>query len=112
MTEEFAQDREDKLVDFVYNELQCENAVTKEIIRLSLGDVKLFDIKQSDRGPENIRVFGSKGCVLRMQDKMSRIITIDWHGKEPRVSEPVENEYADMAVYALIARVVKKGLWK
>ena len=72
---------------------------------------KLFLAKQHDRGPENIARFGDKGIVIRMEDKQSRIKRIIWDGIEPQVSEPVEEEFKDQAVYAGLATVVRAGKW-
>lgn len=100
------------LSERIYEELGCTETLTWPFIRIVLEDIQLFDKKQHDRGPGNIARFGEKGIIIRMTDKMERINTIVWEGKEPKVSEPVEQEYADMSVYGVIARMVRKGEWK
>jgi hypothetical protein len=72
---------------------------------------QIFLAKQNDRGPGNISKFGSKGIVLRMCDKQERIERIVWDEIKPEVSEPVENEYVDMATYCAIDSVVREGKW-
>jgi len=72
---------------------------------------QLFLRKNNDRGPENIEKFGDKGIVLRMEDKQARIKRIIWDGIEPQVSEPVEAEFMDQAVYSAIGTVWRAGKW-
>jgi hypothetical protein len=72
---------------------------------------ELFLVKQNDRGPGNISQFGRKGIVLRICDKYSRIKRIIWDEIVPEVSEPVENEYMDLAVYSAIDYTLSKEDW-
>lgn len=99
------------MVKLIYEWLGCKEPLSKVFIRMALSDMALFDFKQGDRGPGNIAAFGERGVVMRLADKHSRLKTIVWDGKEPRLSEPVENEYADMSVYPIIARLVRAGWW-
>ncbi len=96
----------------IYKALDCQNGeLTKKFIDIVLQDIILFDKKQSDRGPTNIAAFGTEGILIRCFDKMARLKTILWDKKEPRVSEPIENEWADVSVYGVIARLCMKGEW-
>ena len=72
---------------------------------------EIFMNKQSDRGPGNISKFGSKGIVLRLADKQARLEQIVWHEKQQKVSEPIENEYKDIAIYCAIDSCIRKGVW-
>ena len=96
----------------IYEGLGCTEALTLPFIRIVLEDIQLFDKKQHDRGPGNIQRFGEKGIIIRMADKYEKIYTSGWEGRELKGSEPVEQEYADMSVYSVIARLVRKGEWK
>jgi hypothetical protein len=85
---------------------------TCEAIRTFFNECyQLFLVKQNDRGPLNISEFGRKGIVLRICDKYSRIKRIIWDEVVPEVSEPVENEYADLAVYSAIDYTLSKDKW-
>lgn len=101
-----------ELTNEIHDTLGCTEELTREIISVALSDIVLFDKKQHDRGPGNIAMFGAKGIVVRLQDKFSRIYRIVWDEKAPKVSEPVENEFADTSIYGMIARVVMRDKWK
>ena len=77
--------------------------------------VKLFEIfkkKQASYGPRNIPTFGENGCVIRMNDKLQRLIRLVWDEREnPLKDETVEDTYLDLADYALIALLVRSGQW-
>lgn len=100
------------IADSVHQSLGCEEPTTKEVIKVLLEDIQLFDRKHHDRGPGNINRFGEKGVVVRMADKQARLERIIWDEVVPAVSEDVSQEYADMTVYGVIARLVRKGLWR
>ena len=72
---------------------------------------ELFLAKQQDRGPQNIAEFGREGIVLRICDKYARIKRIIWDNIVPEVSEPVENEYKDLAVYSAIDSSFSQNKW-
>ena len=73
---------------------------------------KIFKKKQSSYGPKNISTFGEKGVVVRMNDKLQRLIQIVWHENEDKIEdEKIEDTYLDLADYALIAILVRNGLW-
>ena len=105
--------------DILDNYFDKKNHQTEEDVPATCNQVKLFfseceEIfmnKQSDRGPGNISKFGSKGIVLRLADKQARLEQIVWHGKQQKVSEPIENEYKDMAIYCAIDSCLRKGVW-
>ena len=100
------------LPDQIFRSLGCTEDLTRDFIKEVLGDIILFDRKQSDRGPENIIKFGEKGVLVRVVDKVARLEKLVWEGKVPKISEPVESEWADISNYGVIARLVRSGEWK
>ena len=98
------------LVDWVFDTLNCQEALTKKYIEIALGDIVLFDRKQHDYGPENIAAFGEKGVVVRMNDKMARLRKLIWSDLAAK-NESVEDSYTDMGVYSIIARLCRSGAW-
>lgn len=66
--------------------------------------------KQSDYGPGNISRFGLPGLVVRLNDKMERLINLAWGGKKPK-NESVEDTLMDMCCYAVIGLMVQRGKW-
>ena len=99
------------VVKEIFYALDCNEPLTMEFIKIVLTDIALFDRKQHDRGPENIARHGERGALLRMWDKLARVNTIVWEGRQPVISEPVEAEWADLSVYGVIARMCRAGVW-
>lgn len=77
--------------------------------------IKMFEIfkkKQASYGCGNISEFGEKGVIIRMNDKMKRLIKLVWFDQpNPLADENIEDTYFDMADYALIALLVRAGKW-
>lgn len=77
--------------------------------------VELFEIfkqKQASYGPKNISTFGERGVVVRINDKLQRLIRLVWDAKEdPIDDETISDTYLDLADYGLIAELVRRGLW-
>ncbi len=71
-----------------------------------------FKKKQASYGSGNIAEFGEQGVFIRMSDKMKRLKRLVWEMKsDPLDDETVEDTYIDLADYALIAILCRKGLW-
>ncbi len=77
--------------------------------------------KQHDYGPGNIAAFGELGVLVRLSDKFERLkhllVTQDAAGRVvPRTDAPanesIEDSYRDLLNYALIALMVRQGLWE
>ena len=73
---------------------------------------ELWKKKQLSYGPSNISALGIKGVFVRMWDKMQRLKNLVWHGNDnPLEDETIEDTYYDMANYALMSILVRRGLW-
>lgn len=77
--------------------------------------------KQHDYGPGNIAAFGELGVLVRLSDKFERLkhllVTQDAAGRvvprtEAPTNESIEDSYRDLLNYALIALMVRQGLWE
>jgi len=71
--------------------------------------------KQVDYGPDNINNApggAMNGILVRMSDKMERLknLTYNSDGSEPN-HESVEDSLLDIANYAVIALMVRRGVW-
>ncbi len=66
--------------------------------------------KQSDYGPGNIAGFGELGVLVRTWDKVERLKTLLTAGKAPE-NESVDDSWKDLMNYALIALLVRRGIW-
>jgi len=76
---------------------------------------KIFDIfciKQTSYGPFNIAKFGEKGCVIRANDKIERLINLHFTDAENQISdETIQDTWCDLADYAIIAWLCRDGEW-
>ena len=65
---------------------------------------ELLDQKRADYGTENIKKFGSYGVLVRVSDKVERLINLSC--KEGQVNfESVEDSWKDIAGYAILALI-------
>ena len=107
------------LVDRIYKQLGCKEQQTKTIIRQFMSDIRLFDKKQGDYGPQNISKFGVLGVLIRSSDKIERLINLHSQStlkgsnvKTTRnTDESIVDTWADLSVYGAIARTINEGKW-
>ncbi len=78
----------------------CEEVVTMLI--------ELLVKKQADYGKENILAFGELGCLVRANDKIARLKHLFLSHKMPK-NETIEDSWQDLANYAIIALLLKRG---
>ena len=64
----------------------------------------LLDQKRADYGSENIKKFGSQGVLVRVSDKVERLINLSRKGGEVNF-ESVEDTWRDIAGYAILALI-------
>ena len=70
-------------------------------------------LKQSDYGPGNVNnAFGGpmNGLMVRIGDKFERLKNLLSNNKQTNY-ESVEDSFMDLANYAVIALMVKRGTW-
>jgi len=94
----------------VFEWLGCREEQTRPIIVQALKDIKLFDKKHHDYGAGNISKFGEFGVLIRVNDKLERIINLRRLDQEP-ANESIDDAWQDMGVYSMIARVIREGKW-
>ena len=82
----------------------------QEALGLVLDDMREVMIaKQRDYGPGNILDFGDYGVLVRANDKIGRLKNL-YKGEKPR-NESVDDSWLDLANYAVIALMVRRGHW-
>ena len=64
----------------------------------------LLDRKRADYGAENIKKFGSQGVLVRVSDKVERLINLSKREGTPNF-ESVEDTWKDIAGYAILALI-------
>lgn len=81
-----------------------------------------FAKKQADYGPSNIMLGGDpnndadvqlslKGIVIRLNDKINRLITLLLKSNRPPQNESIIDTFQDISVYSKIAQVVAAKKW-
>lgn len=96
----------------VVEALELKTAMGREILKISLDNVKLFDKKQLDYGSGNIAAFGELGVLVRCNDKVERIKNFFRKNQVTPNNEAIFDSWADLANYGLIGYLCNKGLWK
>ena len=77
--------------------------------------------KNADYSPANVLGVGEIGLIVRMWDKMTRLLNllgfeidvkfVGYHGPKEAMNESVEDSYRDISVYAIIAQIYREGKW-
>ena len=101
----------ESITEYLYGVLECNEVQTKPIIKKFISDIKLFDKKHHDYGPQNIAKFGTTGVLVRSSDKLERLINLYKRAEKPEVAEPITETWQDLSVYGAIARVCEDGEW-
>tara|TARA_Y100001963_G_C6687644_1_gene403018 strand:- start:150 stop:488 length:339 start_codon:yes stop_codon:yes gene_type:complete len=81
----------------------------------------LFCQKQKDYGSKNLsmngdleleddRKFAVTSVIIRMHDKMSRMVNLIKKQLIPE-NEPLEDAFTDISVYGVIAKIIEEGVW-
>jgi len=69
--------------------------------------------KNNDYGDNNITKFGLKGVVVRLSDKIERLIQLVWNERDVKVSdEKIEDTLMDIANYGMIGYLVLNNDWE
>lgn len=68
----------------------------------------LVIMKQMDYGPRNITDFGEYGILVRLNDKLQRLISLFKQDKEPE-NETVDDTWDDVGGYALVRKMLRRG---
>ena len=65
--------------------------------------------KQIDYGSNAISRFGLEGILIRMSDKLERLIHLQQLKSDPEVDENIEDTLRDIAVDAILGLMVQSG---
>lgn len=72
---------------------------------------KILIKKQGDYGHGNITAFGEYGVLVRSHDKMARLKNLMTKKQTPN-NESIEDSWADLANYAVIALMLRRDVFK
>lgn len=73
--------------------------------------LNMFLKKHKDYGKDNILDMGELGIAFRVSEKFNRIKHLLMNGKKPN-NESLDDSWKDIAVYAIIAILLRKGWFK
>lgn len=95
--------------------------LAQAVVPVLIRNLITLESKQKDYGPHNLTKFGTYGVVVRMGDKMERIINLskkqrqaDNYGSATEMyacNEPLADSFLDMANYSLIGYVMQTEVW-
>ena len=97
-------------IDLLALEYDIQTEMGRAALLVALENVATLDRKQRDYGSRNISEFGEFGILMRVWDKICRLKNL--MGKENPQNESIDDSWLDMANYALIAILVRRGIWK
>lgn len=98
-------------LEMLCEEYDIQTPIGKEALRLMVENAALLDRKNRDYSKENISAFGEFGILVRVNDKICRLKNLLANMSQPK-NESVEDTWTDLANYAVIALMVRRGLWK
>jgi len=120
----YANDRMDtvKLTDPIQFIEKHYPGTAKEFQKIQYEQYETFCKKQMDYGPQNISMgtgvgeavnvkLATIGLVVRINDKVQRLLNLVVTNDRAAQNEPVEDAFKDLSVYGIIAQIVKNGKW-
>lgn len=119
---EIIEDNMDKVDAIRYVEKHYPE-MTNEFKKIQQEQYELFCNKQYNYGKGNIMLGGDvdktedrkmamSGIVIRMNDKLNRLMNLVLKSRKDVVDESVEDTFIDMANYSIIAMLVNRLKWK
>jgi len=107
-----------QILDFLaYRENMKTEAGHRALVR-ALANCKLLDSKQQDYGSRNISDFGEYGVIVRLNDKMQRMINLnkkastkDSVAADSPLHESMLDTWQDISNYGLIGQMLHEGKW-
>ena len=97
-------------IDSICIEHDIVTEMGRAALVVAIENIKILDRKQRDYGSRNISEFGEIGILMRVWDKICRLKNL--MGKENPNNESIDDSWLDMANYAIIAILVRRGIWK
>ena len=97
-------------IDLICIENDIVTMMGRAALVVAIENVVVLDRKQRDYGSRNISEFGEIGILMRVWDKICRLKNL--MRKENPKNESIDDSWLDMANYAIIAILVRRGIWK
>jgi len=88
-----------------------ETYIGREALYIAMKNIQVLDSKQHDYDSSNIAAFGEYGVMVRIWDKVSRLKNLLQNSTEPE-HETIDDLWIDLANYAIIGVLCRRGIWK
>lgn len=102
-------------LDSLLKRMELALGLQTEAGRVALGyalkQVLIIDKKQLDYGPGNISKFGAQGVIVRMNDKMERLINLGGKKRRKAQNESIKDSFQDISNYGIIGQMCEDGTW-
>ena len=96
------------------SEVGLSTELARAILPVALANLRTLDRKQLDYGSRNLTDFGVAGVIVRLNDKMARLINLHKrqdHLANGPLNEPIADTLLDLSNYALIAHAMLTKTW-
>ena len=107
----------EKIIDLLYEELECKHGISKQFVSTLLEAIKRFDKKQDIFTTENIADTGEIGLHTRISDRIAEIkrylsVSEDKREELMLTEEKITKDFLDIGIYGFIGYIYRKGNWK
>lgn len=107
----------EKLIDEIFNRLNCKHEISKEYIKTVIKSIKKFEKKQEVYTTNNIVDYGEIGLSTRIGDRLSEIkkyLAVDQDQRDELMltEEKISKDFLDIGIFSFIAYIFKQGKWK
>ena len=103
------QEKFDKVVELIAKQLELKNDFSKKFVSEALQAIVRFDEKHTEKGLGEIAEWGSIGVAQKTEKKFADVK--NWYTKGLKTEEGIDVEWQDLAVYALMGKLVENDLW-
>ena len=109
-----------ELEQTIHKSLDIQTDMGKEMVKVAIECLQLFDKKQQDYGSKNIAAFDERdmnmlGVAIRLNDKVQRMMNLlqnRIYSKGRPNNESIKDNARDIANYGLILSLLEQELWK
>lgn len=106
----------EKLVDEIFEKLECKHEVTKEYIRTIVKSVLKFETKQEVFTTNNISESGEIGLFTRLGDRLSEIrkyLSIDQEARDELMlsEDKITKDFLDIGIFGFIGYIYRNKKW-
>ena len=85
---------------------------TKKVAEVQQEALELFTRKQLSYGSGNISAFGTQGVVIRLNDKVQRLVNMVFNNVDNQVlDEAIEDTFIDICNYGAIGVLTERKHW-